>query len=839
MTGQVDFQRLFESAPGLYLVLTPELRIVAVSNAYLAATHTQREQILGRDLFDVFPDNPDDPGATGVSNLRASLGRVLRDRAPDVMAVQKYDIRCSDIEGGGFVERYWSPENSPVLGDDGEVCFIIHRVEDVTEFIHLKRRGAEQEKVTQQLRSRAESMEAEVYRRAQQLQDANSKLYRLDELRTKFFANVSHELRTPLTLILGPVRKLLMDESLPQDALSHLDVVERNARLLLKHVNDLLDVSKLDAGKLEIRYVRTDLAKLVGLTAGVFETFAADNGYGFQVESVESAPAEVDADKIERVLMNLLSNAFKFTPAGGRVKCALALSAGVPGTDPHAVITVDDGGPGIAAELREAVFDRFFQAENPATRRHGGTGLGLAIARDFVRLHGGAISVEASALGGACFRVTLPLVAPAGAVLQSHEWISDAPARQAREPATVSNPEGGGAGLVLVVEDNPEMNRYVRGILASQYRVDSAFDGRQGLEMARRLRPDLIVSDMMMPGMSGEELLRELRVAEGLQAVPVVMLTARDEEALRVRLLRLGAQDYLVKPFSSEELLARVANLVSMKLTRDLLQNESDTRTVSLEALAAAVATRTRELARSNQELERFAFVASHDLQEPLRTIAVFAELLAARCKGRLDAEADEYVKFLVSGVARMKALIEGLLEYSRVAEISSAATMVSCESVLADVLDNLRDSIRTAGAVITHDTLPHVWANQVHVTQLFQNLVSNAIKFRGDAPPRIHVGVRRRAGRTVFSVSDNGIGIETRDIERLFHVFQRLHSQEEYPGAGIGLAVARRIAERFGGRIWIESAPGRGSTFYFTLEASAGHAAAAGQDSRSGDCPK
>jgi PAS domain-containing protein len=173
---QPDFQALFESAPGAYLVLTPEWVIVAVSDGYLKATMTARKQIVGRHLFTVFPDNPNDSTATGVSNLRASLTRVLEQRTADAMAVQKYDIRRPESEGGGFEERYWSPVNTPVFGDNGEVAYIIHRVEDVTEFVRLKQAGTEQHRITEALRTRAGEMEAEIVRRAQQIQQANSQL---------------------------------------------------------------------------------------------------------------------------------------------------------------------------------------------------------------------------------------------------------------------------------------------------------------------------------------------------------------------------------------------------------------------------------------------------------------------------------------------------------------------------------------------------------------------------------------------------------------------------------------------------------------------------------------
>jgi len=174
--AQPDFQALFESAPGSYLVLTPTLVIVAVSDTYLRATMTKRGEILGRHLFDVFPDNPDDPTATGVSNLRASLNRVVQNRSSDAMAVQKYDIRRPESDGGGFEERHWSPVNSPVLGAKGEVAYIIHHVEDVTEFIRLKQAGSEQQRITEDLRTRTAEMEAEIFRRAQQIQEINNQL---------------------------------------------------------------------------------------------------------------------------------------------------------------------------------------------------------------------------------------------------------------------------------------------------------------------------------------------------------------------------------------------------------------------------------------------------------------------------------------------------------------------------------------------------------------------------------------------------------------------------------------------------------------------------------------
>ena len=378
-----DFRALFESSPGCYLVLTPDLTIAAVSHAYLRSTMTTREAILGRHLFELFPDNPDDPKATGVGNLRASLDRVLASKAPDAMAVQKYDIRRPEQDGGGFEERYWSPVNTPVLGPGGKLEYIIHRVEDVTEFVRMKQQGAERDKLTEELRTRADRMETEVYLRAQELQEANQRLRALDRMKAQFFANVSHELRTPLALILAPVRKLLGTEGLQDADRQDLAVVERNARLLLSHVNDLLDLAKLEAGKMVPLYAEVDLAALLRRATGHFESVAEERRLSLIVDAPGSVPAQVDAGKIERVLINLLSNAFKFTPERGWVRCALRLCGDSP--SPRAILEVSDSGPGVRAELREVVFERFFQMEESATRRGGGTGLGLAIAKESPR----------------------------------------------------------------------------------------------------------------------------------------------------------------------------------------------------------------------------------------------------------------------------------------------------------------------------------------------------------------------------------------------------------------------------------------------------------------------
>ena len=415
----------------------------------------------------------------------------------------------------------------------------------------------------------------------------------LDELKMQFFASVSHELRTPLALILGPTERLLAAPQTGEAARRDLEVVARNARTLLHHVNDLLDVSKLEASKMELEYADTDLSSLVRFVAGHFETVAEEKHIAYTVETPERLQIQLDPAKLRRVLLNLLSNAFKFTPAGGHIRLTLRREA------EDVRIEVGDSGPGIPPGMREAVFERFRQLEGGTTRRFGGTGLGLAIARVFVALHGGTLAVDDAPEGGALFSVTLPATAPPGvSVRAAGEYVAATEdARQAVEellsrppPAVpvaqppVAQPTD---ALILVVEDNPEMNRFICENLAAEYRVEAAFDGRQGLRKALELRPDLILSDMMMPELSGADLLCAVRQHPELDSTPFVLLTAKSDSELCVRVLREGAQDYLTKPFSTEELCARVRNLVAWKQAdaalrasearhRNLLENMAD-----------------------------------------------------------------------------------------------------------------------------------------------------------------------------------------------------------------------------------------------------------------------
>jgi PAS domain S-box-containing protein len=582
-----DFQALFESAPGSYLVLTPDLTIVAVSDAYLRATMTEREQILGRGLFDVFPDNPDDPAASGERNLGSSLERVLSERVPDTMAVQKYDIRRPE---GGFEERYWSPVNSPVLGTDGEVRYIIHRVEDVTEFVRLKKAGSEQEKLTHELRTRAHEMEAEILVRSMELQEANERLRELDRAKTAFFNNVSHEFRTPLTLQLGPLEESLDDS---QDPLSpahreRIEMARRNGLRLLRLVNTLLDFSRIEAGRSEPSFEPVDLASVTAEAVSHFGSAFDSVGVALQVDLPPlPEPVYVDRDMWEKVVLNLVSNAFKFT-LEGEVRVSLR------STDDEAILEVSDTGIGIPSDDVPKIFERFHRVKGARGRSEEGSGIGLAFVRELVKLHGGSIDATSEQGAGTTFVVRIPrgsehipshrVGAGTSRGRGSAEVFADEAARWAaaageEAPAATERSFQAGAGKrVLVADDNPDMRRYLTRLLAPHWNIEVVENGLEALERARADTPDLILSDVMMPGLDGLQLLSALRADPQTRAVPFILLSARAGEGDTVEGLDAGADDYLVKPFTAPELLAHVRG--ALKLAEVRRESEDEIRAV-------------------------------------------------------------------------------------------------------------------------------------------------------------------------------------------------------------------------------------------------------------------
>jgi signal transduction histidine kinase/ActR/RegA family two-component response regulator len=532
-----DFKSLFESAPGSFLVLDPDLIIVAVSDAYLRATMTSREKIVGRGLFEVFPDNPDDPEATGEGNLRASLDRVSRDRVPDTMAVQQYDIRRPEAEGGGFEVRHWSPLNSPVLGPDGELAYIIHRVTDVTEFVQLK----QQDQLATSLRQDNARMEAEILQRSRELQEANRRLRAADLAKSEYLSRMSHELRTPLNAILGFAQLLEMDE-LREDQQESLGYILSAARHLLALINEVLDIAAIEAGRLTLSLEPVWVADVVSETVSLIRPLADQQGI-LLVSPARTCDLHVlgDRQRLKQVLLNLLSNAVKYNRPAGSVHLTCEHVNG------RLRVKVADTGPGIPAEALERLFVPFERLGS----EHGtveGTGLGLPLSKRLADAMGGSLELETIPQQGSTFWVELPLIeAPA-------EAAADLGAAPQPEPEQVE--QTGHDLTVLYIEDNVSNLQLVERVMQRRgIALISAMRPQLGLDLAGEHQPDLILLDLHLPDMPGQEVFRRLRANAKTAEIPVVVLSADARPNLISRMLDDGVRAFLTKPLDVKELL--------------------------------------------------------------------------------------------------------------------------------------------------------------------------------------------------------------------------------------------------------------------------------------------
>ena len=419
-------------------------------------------------------------------------------------------------------------------------------------------------------------------------------------------------------------------------------------------------------------------------------------------------------------------------------------------------------------------------------------------------------------------------------------------------------------GNILIVDDTPENLRLLSTMLTHRgYAPRCVINGQMALRACNSNPPDLILLDIMMPEMNGYEVCQHLKSEPKTREIPVIFISAKDEVFDKVNAFAVGAVDYISKPFQFEEVLARIESHLTLRNLQkqlkeqnvllqeeitsrlavektlheknQILQQEISSRRAVQKALQeqnlilqkeisnrqhaeSALLKSNQELARSNAELEQFAYVASHDLQAPLATIASYAQLLEKRYKDQLDSQAIKFIGNIVHGCTRMQTLIDDLLEYSRVGRSQKPFQLIDCNHAVQQAIANLQGAIRDTQTVVTYGELPAVMGDISQLVQLFQNLIGNAIKYRHDAPPTVHITAGKQEENWLFYVSDNGIGIAPQHQERIFQIFQRLHTQREYSGTGIGLAICHKIVERHGGSIWVESESGQGSTFHFTL---------------------
>lgn len=850
LLGNQDFRVLFEASSEVLLVLFPDaprFTMVAATEARFNATHTSRDT-LGKGLFEVFPDNPDDPEASGTNNLRASLNRVLATRQADTMAVQKYDIRGPD---GTFQKKYWSPKNVPVLSAQGEILYILHRVEDVTELVQASELGEE-------LRDRTRNMELEVVRRSreladanQSLRDANTKLGELGAAKTAFFSNVSHEFRTPLTLMLGPLESALIN---PDSGLSRADLsaVHRNALRLLRLVNSLLDFSRLEAGRVDVLFVPTQLGPLTAGLAGSFQSLLDDAGLRLVVDCPPlPAPVYVDSAQWEKIVLNLISNAFKFTFAG-------QIEVRQKWCDDHVELSVSDTGTGIPEHELAHIFERFRRVEGAKGRSFEGTGIGLSLVSELAKLHGGSVSVK-SVLGlGSTFVVSIPTgsghlppervleqgrAADDNELLDSHllearQWL-----RSGSAPPTLQNELAERPSLVqavgavprrklLVVDDNADMRDYIVRLLSTEWDVRAAVNGRDGLDAAIVERPDLVLSDVMMPEMDGVQLLSALRAHEATRTVPVILLSARAGEEARLVGLETGADDYLVKPFAARELLARVRTQLEVARVREMAA-------VAARTLAETRAQLVAELEQTNSELQesyraltatqaqliQAAKMASlgqlvagiaHEINNPLafllghlntisRALAEVEPVLAREASETQVAQhvqrARERAKEMEIGLTRIQELVQKLRTFSRLDE--GELKRVSIRESVDAALTILRHRFEERIEVVTRfDGADELECYASLLNQVLVNLISNAIDAIDaiDGRGTITISTATNADALTLRIADTGQGIAAELRERVFEPF--FTTKPPGQGTGLGLSVTYSIVNKHNGTV-------------------------------------
>ncbi|WP_090150706.1 hybrid sensor histidine kinase/response regulator transcription factor [Dyadobacter soli] len=419
------------------------------------------------------------------------------------------------------------------------------------------------------------ALENTVRERTEKIMLQTEELKEMDRMKSRFFANISHEFRTPLTLILAPLEEELSKK--PPAEQDKLLIMKRYANRLLELVNQLLNLSKLEAGKMELQVQKGELRQFLSVLSFSFDSLAQHKEIAF--EKIVDVPEGIywfDPDKLEKVIINLLSNAFKFTPAGGSVQFAAGLEA--QAGKPVLRIAVSDTGRGIAPEEQKQVFESFYQARQTVENQDGGTGLGLAFAKELVKLHNGNISLQSEAGKGSVFSVRVPVgkeAFSAGQIVETGAYVMPAtqpvlpspeePKENVRKARERKSSGAAPTETVLIVEDNAELREYMASLLEHDYIIYKAPDGAEALACARKVLPSLIISDLMMPKMDGIELTASIKSDERTSHIPVILLTAKSGQESRIDGLRTGADDYLTKPFSVEELTVRVANLIDLR----------------------------------------------------------------------------------------------------------------------------------------------------------------------------------------------------------------------------------------------------------------------------------
>jgi signal transduction histidine kinase len=659
------------------------------------------------------------------------------------------------------------------------------------------------------------------------LDERNRRLAEMDRLKTEFYANISHELRTPLTLILAPLDHLLGRPGLARETRSTLEMIRGNGLRLLRLINDIIEMVRMEGGALVVRRRRLELGTWIPGLVGSVSRLAEMKGLAIVVRP-PAAEVTIAADPamMEKVLLNLLSNAIKFTPAGGTIRVSWGLGD-------QAWIEVADSGIGIGPDEMPRLFSRFHQVDGSSTRRYRGLGLGLSLSRDLVQHHGGQLTATSEPGRGSVFRIGLPGHDPAEAEplgadddsdlivraygdadRQGHFVLADEGA-QALGTILAPHHQREHAELILVADDEPDMRRFLVEILRERHRVIAVPDGARALEAARELRPALVLLDLMMPGLDGMQCCRALRADARTCDGRIVLLTARADDEVKLGALQGGADDFLTKPFNSQEVLSRVRNL----LENAVLQRRLRARNDELEATLARLRQAEAQLVQS-AKMNALGSLTSgllHEINNPLN-YALMAIRFAESRSGSGAEGLQEALRDARDGMTRIGDVISSLRTFAhpeapgvcepfpvaQAVELALRFTGHLCQGI---VVEQRIAQLRVSGSV-----------NQI--SMLLVNLISNAasaIRSAGrDGAGRIRISAAAQGDRLSLAVEDDGIGMDQDQAARVFEPF--FTTKPVGQGMGLGMAICHTIARNHQGEIQVASRRGVGTTITFAM---------------------
>ena len=677
----IDYEQLFKTLPGLYLILFPDLTIVAVNDAYMHATMTERDQIVGRPLFEVFPDNPDDSSADGVSNLLQSLNYVRKHKKAHAMAVQKYDIRRPD---GSFEERYWSPLNTPVLSAEGKVTLIIHRVEDVTQFIFMQKENLLNKKLTRGLQKKLTAMESEIVARSREIQQVNTEL------------EVKVQERT--------------DEILKN---------ERRFKALIEHNYDAVTLSDINQNPI---YQSPSTERLLGWTLE---------------ERKEIGPTVIhpeDMKAFRKLYTQVLANPDQVFYTSHRMKHKEGHYIWVEGHISNQLNT-----PGISA-----IVSNF---------------------RDITERK------------------------------KTEEQI-----RKLNEELEEK-----------IRERTQQLEIKLQQLRESENKFQKAFHASAAGMTITRLSDssylDVNNTFINMTGLSREELIGHTSVDTGIvvdmEKWKLILKHLHEKGTVKnVELSLRNRSGEIIETLSSVETVTMDGEKYAIHIIYDITERKKAEK--QLEAV--------------NNELEAFSYSISHDLRAPLRAINGYAEMLMEDYGPKLDEEANRILNNIKYYAEKMGTLIDELLTFSRLGRKELQKLRINMNELLEGVLSDL-NKLAEHRADIRISKLHSIHADYGLMHQVMFNLLSNAVKYSSlKEKSVVEIASEEKNGEIIFSVKDNGAGFNMQYADKLFGVFQRLHSQEEFTGTGVGLAIVQRIITKHGGKVWAEARINEGATFYFSL---------------------